>query len=122
MILRSILIVLLMGGVVSAYSQSVGQPGSDLSYGTEQRETSAAIKLYPNPAPDYLYVHLGELKASNVSLSVHSIIGNEIRPEVETIDDHQVRVTVKDFSPGYYFLSVKDTQSKFQGIFKFLKP
>lgn len=122
MILRSVFMILLLGGVFSAYSQSVGQPGSELSYGTEQRETSTAIKLYPNPAPDYLYVHLGELKSGDVNLSVHSIIGNELRPEVETIDDHQVRLTVKDFAPGYYFLSVKDTKSKFQGIFKFLKP
>jgi len=122
MILRSILMVLFLGGVLSAYSQSAGQPGSELSYGTEQREISAAIKLYPNPAPDYLYVQLGGLKASNATISVHTISGNEIRPEVETIDDHEVRVTVKDFSPGYYFLSVKDTQSKYQGVFKFLKP
>lgn len=114
--------VFLLGAVFSVSAQSVGQPGSELSYGTEQRETGASIKLYPNPAPDYLYVHLGELESANVTLSVHSIIGNEIRPEVETIDDHEVRLTVKDFSPGYYFLSIKDTKSKFQGIFKFLKP
>lgn len=114
--------VLLLGGVFFTHAQSVGQPGSELSFGTEQHEAGASIKLYPNPAPDYLYVHLGELKSGDVNLSVHSIIGNELRPEVETIDDHQVRLTVKDFAPGYYFLSVKDTKSKYQGIFKFLKP
>ena len=122
MILRLIFVVLFLGVMLEGYSQSVGQPGSELSYGTEQGEYRENIKLYPNPAPDYLYVELGMLESANVSLSVHNVIGNEIRPEVETIDEHQVRVTVKDLSPGYYFLSVKDNASKFRGIFKFLKP
>lgn len=121
MILRSFLVILLSIGMISAFAQSQGQPGSELSYGTEQRE-GAGIRLYPNPAPDYLYVQLGELQAANVSLSVHSIIGNEFNPEIETINDHEMRVTVKDFAPGYYFLSVKDNESQYRGIFKFLKP
>lgn len=121
MILRSLLVVLLSVGMISAFAQSVGEPGSNLSFGTEQRE-GAGIRLYPNPAPEDLYVHLGELEAANVSLSVHNIIGNEFKPEVETIGEHEMRVTVKDLSPGYYFLSVKDNASQFRGIFKFLKP
>lgn len=121
MILRSLLVIVLSLGMISAFAQSEGQPGSNLSYGTEQRE-GAGIRLYPNPAPDYLFVQLGDLKASNVSLSVHSIIGNEFTPEVETINDHEMRVTVKDFAPGYYFLSIKDNETQYRGIFKFLKP
>jgi hypothetical protein len=121
MFLRSLLLIVLSMGMISAFAQSEGQPGSNLSYGTEQRE-GAGIKLYPNPAPDYLYVHLGTLEASNVSLSVHSIIGNEFKPEVETINEHEMRVTVKDFAPGYYFVSIRDNVSQYRGVFKFLKP
>jgi hypothetical protein len=120
MILRSLLLIVLSLGMISASAQSEGQPGSDLSYGTEARE-GAGIKLHPNPTPDYLYVQLGDFKASDVSLSVHSIIGNELRPEVETISDHEMRVTVKDFAPGYYFLSIRDNVSQYRGVFKFLK-
>jgi hypothetical protein len=121
MILRSFLAILLSLGVVSAFAQSEGQLGSELSYGSEQRE-GAGIRLYPNPAPEELFVELGTLEASNVSLSVHSIIGNEFNPEVETIDEHKMRVTVKDLAPGYYFLSIRDNASQYRGIFKFLKP
>jgi hypothetical protein len=120
MILRSLLLIVLSLGMISAFAQSEGQPGSNLSYGTEQRE-GAGIKLHPNPTPDYLYVQLGDFEASNVSLTVHSIIGNELSPEVEPISDHEVRLTVKDFAPGYYFVSIRDNASQYRGVFKFLK-
>jgi Secretion system C-terminal sorting domain len=123
MILRSILAVLFLAAALNGFSQSIGDEGSELSYSSsEHSDPREDIRLYPNPAPDYLYVRLGRLESSKVKLAVHNIIGNELNPEVETIDDHQMRLRVKDMAPGYYFLSVKDEGSKFRGIFKFLKP
>lgn len=122
MTLRTILVVLFISAWLNGFSQSIGEEGSSLSYGTETSDYREDIKLFPNPAPDYLYVKLGRLESANVTLGIHNVIGNELDPEVERIDDHQIRVRVKDMAPGYYFLSVSDNGSKFRGIFKFLKP
>lgn len=122
MFLRAFLMFLGVLAGIGAFSQDQGRAGSNLSYGSENSDPGKDIQLFPNPAPDWLHVKLGSLEASNVELSVHNIIGNELHPEVETIDDHEMRVYVKEMSPGYYFLTVKDQNSKFRGIYKFLKP
>jgi hypothetical protein len=52
---------------------------------------------------------------------VHNIIGNRINIETEVIDEHTLRVKVKDLASGYYLLAIKDPESKFRGTYKFLK-
>ena len=122
MTLRSLLVVVLVAFAFQVFSQS-GDEGRQASpYGVERSDAYADIKLFPNPAPEYLHVSLGSIKATNVKLSVLNVIGSELNPEVETVNDHEVRVRVKELAPGYYFLTVKDESSRFKGIYKFLKP
>lgn len=118
MILRSISVVFLMILAINSFAQSGEDSGAFLS---ELPEPRATVKLFPNPAPEYLYVQLGGLEANKVKLALHNIIGNETAAEVEQVDEHQLRVRVKDMAPGYYFLTVKDDSSKFRGTYKFLK-
>jgi len=122
MILRSLLMVLLMAFAFHVYSQSREDGKPSLPYGTERAEIHEDIQLYPNPAPEYVHIRLGALKSSNVKLSVLNVIGSELNPEVESVNDHEMRVRVKELAPGYYFLTVKDEASRFKGIYKFLKP
>jgi hypothetical protein len=116
MFLRSTLFGLLLLTSVATFAQSNGE-----LYGAEFVDISASIRLYPNPAPEYVYVQLGILKAEKVKLSIHTVIGNESPAEVEKIDDHQVRIRVKDMASGYYFLTIKDDETRFRATYKFLK-
>ena len=61
------------------------------------------------------------LNARQIKLVIYNILGNEIQAETEIIDDHEVRVRVKELSTGYYLIAVRDEQTQFRGTYKFLK-
>lgn len=95
-----------------------GQDGVLLS---EKFSMGKSISLYPNPAVEYVEVNLDHLHASSVKISLYNIIGNEVAVESEIIDDHKIRLRVKDFAAGYYLLALRDDETKFKGTYKFLK-
>ena len=115
-ILYFIVILFLVAGSVTVQAQA--------SYDAEQPErsdVSKVIHIFPNPAVEFVHVRLDNVNFDKVKISMHNIIGNEIGIETERIDEHEVRIRVKDFDAGYYLLALKDEQSKFQGTYKFLK-
>jgi hypothetical protein len=82
---------------------------------------SKAIQIYPNPAVDFVHVRLEKVPAREVTLSVHNIIGNEMSVESEIINDHEIRIRVKELDAGYYLLALKDEDDHYRGTYKFLK-
>lgn len=95
--------------------------GQESAIHTERTSFGKSISLYPNPAVEYIEVNLDQLHARTVKLTLYNIIGNEVQAETEVIDDHKIRVRVKDFSAGYYLLALRDDETKFKGTYKFLK-
>ncbi|HEU5292758.1 MAG TPA: T9SS type A sorting domain-containing protein [Cyclobacteriaceae bacterium] len=87
----------------------------------ERADLSKSISIYPNPAVDFLNVKLGELNAHHARVTLYNILGNEVQAEVEVVEDHEVRVRVKELSTGYYLLAVRDDKTQFRGTYKFLK-
>ena len=87
----------------------------------ERNDISKSVHIFPNPAIEYVHVKLEHVNMDNVKVSMHNIIGNEINIETERIDEHELRIRVKDFDAGYYLIALKDEQSKFIGTYKFLK-
>jgi hypothetical protein len=87
----------------------------------ERQEISKSVQLFPNPAIDFVNVRLEHVRANNVSVRLHNIIGNEIRIETDIVDEHTLRIRVKDLDSGYYLLALNDSQTNFKGIYKFLK-
>lgn len=79
------------------------------------------IEIYPNPAVDYVVVHIDNSTLTNTEIEVHSIIGNTLSIEVEDLGDGRFRIPVKDFASGYYFVVVKDEVSRFKKAYRFLK-
>ncbi len=117
MFLRSALFGFLLLLSVGSFAQS----GGEGSYAAEFRDIYSTVRLYPNPAPEFVNVQLGMLNVDKVKLTLHTVIGNESPMEIEKVDDHEVRIRVKDMSPGYYFLTIKDEDTKFRATYKFLK-
>ena len=87
----------------------------------EQTDFSKSVSVYPNPAIDFLNIKLSTLNARHATLKLYNILGNEIAAETEVVDDHEIRVRVKDLSTGYYLLAIRDDQTQFRGTYKFLK-
>lgn len=115
---RFVLVVLLASAVQLSRAQS--QPENPIP-ATPEVNLTKSVSLYPNPATEDLYVELAQFLAHDVKLTLHSIIGNELQVETEILDEHKIRVKVKDLVSGYYLLAVKDEESDFRGTYKFLK-
>jgi len=78
------------------------------------------VKIFPNPAVDYLNVKLETPTAKTIKITLHNIIGNTLEVESEIIDDYEIRLKVKDLPTGVYLLAVKDAGNS-QNSFKFIK-
>lgn len=101
--------------------QVFGQQSEVVPVQAERIDISKSVRIFPNPAVEYVYIKVHQFKAQDVSLTLHNIIGNEIAFESEIIDEHELRVTVKDLDAGYYLIGLKDKSSRFSGTFKFVK-
>jgi hypothetical protein len=121
-----------MGNFTTAFLIIFFLVAATVGWAQGQRETTAHIEqnfltknvsVYPNPAVDvdYVEVKFQPLLAANIKLTLYNIIGNEIPVETEVIDDHKIRIRVKDFATGYYLIALHDEETQFKGTFKFLK-
>ena len=85
-------------------------------------ELSKSVQIYPNPAGDeFIHVHIENVNLSEAKVSLHNIIGNEMRVEKDMLDENTLRIKVKDLATGYYLIGLNDDKQKLKGIYKFLK-
>jgi hypothetical protein len=105
-------------GAQVAYGQ---QTQGDNSTSAAEFDIAKSVHIFPNPAVEYLNVKVEHVQAAKVKLTVHNILGNEMTIETEIVDEHELRVRVKDLATGYYLLAIKDDETKYRGTFKFLK-
>jgi hypothetical protein len=110
------LVLLVLAAAAQGYSQGTVETATG-----ERFAVGKSIHVFPNPASDYVHIRMDEMPVANLKLTFHNIIGNEIAAEVETVNEHELRIKVKDFSAGYYLLAVRDEYLKYKGTFKFLK-
>lgn len=116
--IRLTLIVLLVSAFQRGWAQ---QAQSDAPVAAREFNIQKSVHIFPNPAVEFIDVEVTEFPVQNMDISVHNIIGNRIDIETEVIDEHTLRVKVKDLASGYYLLAIKDPESKFRGTYKFLK-
>ncbi len=84
-------------------------------------QLASAVSVYPNPAIEYVHVRFDEPIAKQTRITLHNIIGNVLEVESEMLDDHELRLRVKDLPVGYYLLAVRDEASNSRSTIKFLK-
>ena len=116
-LLRILLLALLAAAAQTGWAQT--QPEENLQ--AQERDITKSVHIFPNPATEFIHVKVEQFAASKVKLSLHNIIGNLVEIETEIIDEHEIRVKVKDLASGYYLLAVKEEEAKYRGTFKFLK-
>lgn len=100
-----------------------GQNQDVIAYAPEKTvvDLSKSITVYPNPATDYINIKLSTLEASTAKITLYTILGGEVHVDKETVNDHEVRIKVKDLATGYYLIAVRDDELHFKATYKFLK-
>ena len=116
---RLYILVVMMALTGAALAQASGGYGVEQS--GERLESVKAVHLYPNPTTEFVHIRLESMNIDHIKVSMHNIIGNELPIETEKVDDHELRIRVKDFDAGYYLLALRDEQTNFRGTYKFLK-
>ena len=89
-------------------------------FSPERLDPVKLVKIFPNPATEVLSVKFETPVAKSVKLSLHNIIGNLLEVESEVVDEHEIRIRVKDLPTGVYFLALKE-EGRPQTSLKFLK-
>ncbi|WP_213520432.1 T9SS type A sorting domain-containing protein [Nonlabens sp.] len=69
-----------------------------------------AIKLYPNPASEYLYVHFGELTQLPLQLTLFDLNGRLVYSESLQIENFQISIDVSDLDTGMYLVQLKGSK------------
>jgi hypothetical protein len=99
---------------------SMGQGKEEPSF-QRNPDPIKSVEIFPNPATEFITVKFAGPIAREVKLSVHNVIGNTMELESEVLDEHEIKLRVKDLSTGYYLVSVKDERLNISSTYKFLK-
>jgi hypothetical protein len=116
--MRPILIITMFVTMLASSLEGKSQGRDDFG-----QPSSKSIHIFPNPAnnlSEYINVRVAPFSSQKVKLSLHNIIGNEINVETEVVDEHELRMRIKELASGYYFVTVKDEISNFRGTYKLL--
>lgn len=87
-------------------------PQSRVSNNTEVEQTELLVTeatLYPNPADATLTVHLPEPVNQNVTISLYSQYGQEVKSAVIVKGDYKIEFDTKFLSKGMYVLTLRTT-------------
>ena len=114
--------LVLIAALASTFQWAVAQQAPPDEFPVAQEmDIAKSVHIFPNPATEYVHIKVDQFPAEKVQLTLHNIIGNTLEIEKEIVDEHEIRIKVKDLASGYYLIAVKDDESKFRGTYKFLK-
>ena len=113
------LVIMLASFTGTLYAQAQ----SDYDFSRPERfEIAKSVQIYPNPAAEeYVHVKVDHVSLAETKVTLHNIIGNEMKVDKELLDEHTLRIKVKDLATGYYLIGLNDEKHKLKGIYKFLK-
>lgn len=118
--MRTLYLTLIFAALIGV-GTAQGQSSTDFGQ-AERLEISKSVQIYPNPVEDdFLHVTVQNINIEGVRVSLHNIIGNEMKVEKELVDEHTFRIRVKELATGYYLIGLNDDKQRLKGIYKFLK-
>ncbi|EMR01620.1 T9SS type A sorting domain-containing protein [Cesiribacter andamanensis] len=107
--------------VRSSNASAIGQSGEFTFYGDKVIDPRSDVRLFPNPAVEYLIIEISSEGLTNISFELNNIIGNAFAIRSESLGGNRYKVWVKDLRPGYYFITLKDESSTYKRTYRFLK-
>lgn len=100
---------------------ALGQSKDEAFFNHRNPDPVKSVSIFPNPAVEFVNVRFEAPVAKEVKLTVHNVIGNMMELESEVIDEHEIKIRVKDLATGYYLISVKNEHLNLSSTYKFLK-
>jgi hypothetical protein len=102
-----------LGPIDGSPSDTLGINNTDTTATTHKAEADIKIKVFPNPASDYINVELSA-PLSKHTLILYDLLGRTIQKSVYTENSNSI--SVQKLPNGLYFVSVYDMQQHIIGI------
>jgi len=84
------------------------------TFSTTDEELDLEIKLFPNPAKDFVIISFGDFSLSDVRITLSDIQGRQIRTiEKENMTSDEIRVNKSDLSQGIYLVKINSGQFQY---------
>ena len=79
-----------------------------------------AVRVYPNPASDVLNIEVNASQASEMSINVYNIMGQNVMSKTASINTgiNRPSISTSELSSGIYFVTVK--ANGFENTMKFI--
>lgn len=109
-------------GTIQAQSTDSGEnvlSGETSTFNNVELQLKNVVKIFPNPAVDYLNIEISNSDLVKVEFEVFDIIGNRIKVDPERIAKDKFRIPVSELHVGYYMLIIKDPYSRHKEAFRF---
>ena len=90
--------------LVFEYQNGVGTPGDSLAINFYDYQN---LKLYPNPASDYLYIDYSIVFVKEAKLQIYNSIGAIVYSKVLIEKADKIKIPVTDYRNGLYFCSLQ---------------
>ncbi|MBU2914562.1 MULTISPECIES: T9SS type A sorting domain-containing protein [Reichenbachiella] len=90
-------------------------------YSDELLDLTNQIDIYPNPSVNFIVVNIENSNLKKVTFQLHSVIGNTVDVQAESIGKDKYKIDLRNYSSGYYFLIIEDEETQFKEAYKFLK-
>ena len=108
------------------YTITVDHKGSNLRFGPQEfsliiqgadngtlstaTETLDTVKIYPNPANDFVNIAMnGQLSGSKITVTIHDILGKQVvNRSYDNSSSFQERIDVSSLKSGVYLMNVSD--------------
>jgi hypothetical protein len=88
---------------------STTQVSEDLSSIGDQVESFPAVKLFPNPASEFLLLDLGKQVNESVEIRIVDLRGRVVKEEIlEPENGQSLRIEVSALATGVYFISIEN--------------
>lgn len=97
-------------------------PDSEIIDGVEEESVNpmTAVRVYPNPATDVLNIEVNASQASEMSINVYNIMGQNVMSKTTSINSgiNRPSISTSELSSGIYFVTVK--ANGFENTMKFI--
>jgi hypothetical protein len=80
---------------------------NQVTNGVNENNFVENISVYPNPAKEIINVKCG-IKNENSILSIHNVLGNEVRTEI--LKTENLQINISDLEEGIYFVQIKTNE------------
>jgi hypothetical protein len=104
---------------IATISQGVQQAYEIFSIGINEKKQSVSASLFPSPTQEGITLEVKQLANEQLTYSVFDMQGKLLLTDKVRADE--TNISLKEFTPGIYFIKINNSENKKTQSFKIIK-